>query len=122
MRRLAYSLEPTNTDLGQLGVVEQVRPVSVYESAEGKSVPPAAMVGIVRSSQDPEAMLCCTSLLPQMEVLDVDVLVWRRLPLAPEQQALLSGHLLHRYVLDGKTKNDRPDHAQGHLDVAVDNF
>lgn len=48
-------------DLGQLGVVEQVRPMPVDEGAEGETVPPA-----------------------EMEVLDVDVLVGSRLSLAPQ--------------------------------------
>jgi hypothetical protein len=67
------------THLGELGVVEEVGPVAVDESAEGKAVPPA-----------------------QVEVLDVHVLVGRRLALAPQQQALLRRHLLHRDVLDGE--------------------
>ena len=54
-----------------------------------------------------------------MEVLDIDVLVWGCLPLAPEQQAFLGSHLLHRDVLDGEPEDDGPDHPQGHLDVAV---
>ena len=57
-----------------------------------------------------------------MEVLDVDVLVGRGLPLAPEEQALLGRHLLHGDVLDGEAQDDGPDHAQGHLDVAVDDL
>ena len=38
----------------------------------------------------------------QMEVLDIDILVRGSLPLAPEQQTLLGGHLLHGDVLDGE--------------------
>jgi hypothetical protein len=57
-----------------------------------------------------------------MEVLDVDVLVGGGLPLAPEQETLLGGHLLNGDVLDGEAEDDGPDHAQGHLGVAVDNF
>ena len=57
-----------------------------------------------------------------MEVLYVDVLVGRGLPLAPEQQALLGRHLLHGDVLDGEAQDDGPDHAQGHLHVAVDDL
>ena len=37
-----------------------------------------------------------------MEVLDIDILVRRCLPLAPEQETLLGGHLLNRNVLDGE--------------------
>ena len=56
---------------------------------------------------------------PGVEVLDVDVLVGRRLALAPEQQALLGRHLFDRDVLDGEAQNDGPDHAQRHLGVSV---
>lgn len=57
-----------------------------------------------------------------MEVLHVDVLVRRRLALAPQQQTLLGGHLLNGNVLDGKPQNDRPDHTERHLQVAVDDL
>lgn len=57
-----------------------------------------------------------------MEVLDVDVLVGRGLPLAPEQQPLLGRHLLDGDVLDGEAEDDGPDHAKCHLDVAVDDL
>ena len=67
--------------LGELGVVEKVGPVAVDEGAEGEAVPPG-----------------------QVEVLHVDVLVGDSLPLAPQQQALLGRHLLHRDVLDGEAE------------------
>lgn len=80
-----------------------------------------------------------------MEVLHVDVLVGGRLPLAPQQQALLGRGLcngagsarrtpaapraprgpaltFHRDVLDGEAQDDGPDHAQRHLRVAVHDF
>lgn len=60
--------------------------------------------------------------LPEVEVLHVDILVRGGLALAPEQQALLGSHLLDRDVLDGKAKNDGPDHAQGHLDVTINDL
>ena len=55
--------------------------MAMDKGAEGQAVPPA-----------------------EVEVLDVDVLVGRRLALAPEQQPLLRRHLLHRDVLDGEPK------------------
>ena len=54
--------------------------------------------------------------------MDVDVLVWRRLALAPKQEPLFGRHLLDGNVLDGETQNDGPDHTQSHLGVAVDDF
>jgi len=50
-----------------------------------------------------------------MEVLHVDVLVRGCLALAPQQQTLLGGHLLHGYVLNGEPQDDRPDHTQSHF-------
>lgn len=38
----------------------------------------------------------------EVEVLNIDILVRRCLPLAPEQETLLGGHLLHGDVLDGE--------------------
>lgn len=73
--------------------------MAMDESAERKAVTPA-----------------------EMEVLDVDVLVGRRFPLAPEQETLLGGHLLDGDVLDGEAEDDGPDHTKGHLDVAVDDL
>ena len=101
--------------LGQLGVVQQVRPVPVDEGAERQTITPA-----------------------QVEVLHVDVLVGGGLALAPEQQTLLGSHLLNGDVLDGEPEgkkrsgkvqavenvpeNDGPDHSQGHLDIAINNL
>ena len=48
---------------------------------------------------------------PQVEVLYVDIFVWRRLALAPEEEAFLGGHLLDGDVLDGETEDDGPDHT-----------
>ena len=75
----------------------------------------------------------------EVEVLNIDILVRRCLPLAPEQETLLGGHLLNRNVLDGEpgqqkcyTQNwikqnclpqdNSPDHSKGHLDVSVNDF
>ena len=60
--------------------------------------------------------------IPEMEVLNIDVLVRSSLSLAPEQQTFLGGHLFHRDVLDGETQDNGPDHTQGHFHVSVDNF
>lgn len=57
-----------------------------------------------------------------MEVLYIDIFVGGGLALAPQQQALFGCHLLHRNVLDGESQDDGPDHAEGHLQVAVDDF
>ena len=46
-----------------------------------------------------------------MEVLYVDIFVWRRLALAPEEEAFLGGHLLDRDVLDGEPEDDCPNHT-----------
>lgn len=58
----------------------------------------------------------------QVEVLYVDVLVRCRLALAPQQQTFLGGHLLHGNVLDGESQDYRPDHAEGHLQIPIDDF
>ena len=59
---------------------------------------------------------------PEVEVLNVDVLVGRRFALAPEQETLLGRHLLHWNVLNGETQNDRPDHTQRHLRITIHDF
>ena len=43
----------------------------------------------------------------QVEVLHIDVLVGGGLPLAPQQQTLLGGHLFHRDVLDGEPGKEK---------------
>lgn len=63
-----------------------------------------------------------THLEAEMEVLYIDIFVGGGLALAPQQQALFGCHLLHRNVLDGESQDDGPDHAEGHLEVAVDDF
>lgn len=63
-----------------------------------------------------------THLEAEMEVLYIDIFVGGGLALAPQQQALFGCHLLHRNVLDGESQDDGPDHAEGHLQVAVDDF
>jgi len=40
-----------------------------------------------------------------MKVLDIDVFVRSRLPLAPEQETFLGGHFFNRNVLDSKAFN-----------------
>ena len=85
--------------LAQLVVVDELGPVAVYEGAEGEAV-----------------------LEAHVKVLHVHVLVRLRLALAPEQQALLGRHLLDADVLDGEAQDDRPDHAERHLQIAVDNL
>ena len=57
-----------------------------------------------------------------MEVLDVDVLVWRRLSLAPEKKTFFGGCFFDGNVLDGESEDDRPDHTQCHFDVSIDDF
>ena len=83
----------------------------------------------------------CQPVAPaQVEVLHIDVLVGGGLALAPQQQTLLGGHLLHRDVLDGEPgsmrlgkeldfeeclnvpEDDGPDHTQGHLDISINNL
>ena len=59
---------------------------------------------------------------PEMEVLNVDVLVRRSLALAPKQQALFGCHFLDGDVLDGEAQDDGPDHTQSHFRVAVNDF
>jgi hypothetical protein len=59
---------------------------------------------------------------PDVEVLNVDIFVWSGFSLAPEEQTFLGSHLFYGDVLNGETEDDGPDHAQGHLDVAVDDF
>jgi hypothetical protein len=40
--------------------------------------------------------------VPDMKVLDIDVFVGSRLPLAPEQETFLGGHFFNGNVLDSK--------------------
>lgn len=57
-----------------------------------------------------------------MEVLYIDILVGGGFALAPQQQALLGGHLFNGNILNGKSQDDRPDHTEGHFQIAIDNF
>lgn len=57
-----------------------------------------------------------------MEVLHVDILVWCRFALTPQQETFFGCHLFNGNILNGKTKNNRPDHTQRHFQVAIDNF
>lgn len=58
----------------------------------------------------------------QVEVLNVDVFVGRGLALAPEQETLLGCHFLHGNVLNRESQNYGPNHAQGHLQVSIDDL
>lgn len=60
--------------------------------------------------------------LPVVKVLDIDVLVRGSLALAPQEQSFFGSHLFHRDVLDSKSENNGPNHTQGHLDVAINDF
>lgn len=60
--------------------------------------------------------------IPGVEVLDIDILVRSSFALAPEQQTLFGGQLFHRDVLDGKPKDDCPDHAEGQFRCTVADF
>lgn len=57
-----------------------------------------------------------------VEVLHVDILVRGSLALAPEEETFLGSHLLNADVLDGEPQNDGPDHTEGHLQVAINDF
>jgi hypothetical protein len=57
-----------------------------------------------------------------MEILDVDVLVWSCLTLAPQQQAFLGCHFLDGDVLNGETQDDGPNHTERHFQVSINNF
>lgn len=92
--------------------------MTVDKSAEGQPVSPAASSPQCKLGK--KLLSLCFS--PQMEVLNVDVFVRSRLSLTPEKKAFLGSHLLDRDVLDGETENDRPNHTQGHLHIAVHNF
>ena len=60
--------------------------------------------------------------IPGVEVLDIDILVRSCFALAPEQQTLFGRQFLHRDVLDGKPKDDCPDHPEGQLGRTVTDF
>lgn len=77
---------------GKLVVVDEVGAMTMDEGAEGETV-----------------------LERKVEVLDVDVLVRGRLPLAPQQQTFLGSHLFNGDVLDGESQNDGPNHAECHF-------
>jgi hypothetical protein len=81
-------------------VVEQVRTVLVDQRAEREAVLPVGGEAADRRR--------------------VDVVVVLRLALAPEEQTLLRRHLLDRNALNLVVQNDRPDHAENHLEVLVD--
>ena len=58
----------------------------------------------------------------EMEVLNIDVFVRRRLALTPQEQTFFGRHLFYGDVLNGEPENNRPDHAEGHFHVAVDDL
>lgn len=57
-----------------------------------------------------------------MEVLYIDIFVRGGFALAPQQQALLGGHLFDRDILNSETQDDGPDHTEGHLQIAINDF
>jgi hypothetical protein len=57
-----------------------------------------------------------------VEVLDVDILVWRSLSLAPKKKTFFGGSFFDGNVLDGESEDDRPDHTESHFDVSIDDF
>lgn len=59
---------------------------------------------------------------PEMEVLNIDVFVRGSLSLAPQQQPFFGSHFFNGNVLNGKTKDNCPDHTKCHLQVSVDDF
>lgn len=63
-----------------------------------------------------------TILEAEMEVLDVDVLVWSCLTLTPQQETLLSCHFFNRDVLDGESQDDRPNHTESHFKISINDF
>ena len=67
-------------------------------------------------------MRISVTVLPEVEVLNIDILVWGSFALAPEKKTLFGSHLFNRDVLDGKSENDGPDHAKSHLDISINNF
>jgi len=53
------------------------------------------------------------------EIPDLDFVIARRLPLAPQQQALLRSHALLVDVRDGEAENEGPDQPEDNLAVAI---
>ena len=60
--------------------------------------------------------------IPEVEILNVNVLVRRRLALAPQQESFLGSHFLDGNILDGKTQDDGPNHTQSHFGIAINDF
>ena len=57
-----------------------------------------------------------------MEVLDVDVFVRSRFPLAPEEKTFFGRCVFNGNVLDSESENNSPDHTESHFCVTVDDF
>lgn len=119
--------------LRQFSVVDQVGSVAMDQCTESQTilfawvvvvdcVPKSETALALKHLLEPRMQFAHTYLEAEMEVLYVDILVWSGLALAPQQQALFGGHLFDGNVLDGETQDDRPDHAQRHFQVAVDDF
>jgi len=79
---------------GQLVVVDEIRAVTVDESAEGQTV-----------------------LEGTTEVLNVDVVIRLGLALAPQEKTFLGGETFLGETGDGKTKNQGPHKTEGQLDI-----
>jgi hypothetical protein len=60
--------------------------------------------------------------IPEVEILNVNVLVRRRLALAPQEETLLGRHFLDGNILDGEAQDDGPNHTQSHFGVAINDF
>jgi hypothetical protein len=82
--------------LVQAVVIDEVRPVNVEQRTKRQPVVPAGG-----------------------KVSHVDVVVARRLPLAPQQQALLCAEALLVDVVDCESQDQRPDQAEYDFAVPV---
>lgn len=63
-----------------------------------------------------------TILEAEMEVLNIDVFVRSCFTLTPQQETLLSCHLLDRDVLDGESQDNCPDHTESHFEISINDF
>lgn len=112
----------------ELVEVEQLRPVLMYESA------PIMSAEYDRHVPDSQRKTIREALL---EVLDIHSRVPLRLALTPQQQPIACRETLFpadqcptmtsvaiyvRDARDGKSQDERPDHAQNELEVAVDDI
>ena len=83
--------------LVQLIEIDQVRAVDIQQGAEGQAVVPA-----------------------RAEIPHLDLIIARRLPLTPQQQALARTQALIVDVADGEAQDQGPDQAEDDLAIAVD--